>query len=517
MTTATRNTINIVSQCESWLTTAQAEHSDNVKQIEQQEAAMKDVLNSNKKRVAEIEDKLASIQKTIKAVIAQEGDASSLEKKKEEIEAQLELARSDANFAKNVSAIEKSLADLTKKAEATSLAVADRAKQLEIAKHLAGSYDLDESYGAKEAPEYETLTEAANDYAKNVRFDFGVVGTQIEKVVIWQVPEASKPIVTDVAAQPGLKYLIKALPPRLVWLGNFPGYSATPKSTSTDFKNGDALFVSVNSTGEQEETEAEPIEANDSKSGRPSWLRDFSKPSNDSLYYPRENPARSGLCYVRETLKFYAVGPDKLLCATKKTKREFRRVGYDHRTVDVDYVEGIEFDASSLIGELFEHAYPFIEEASKEVGSLHSAKSDLAIKIREAVTAVADTNTLFVERNQRLDAGEISSEVGAYWDAFVNAPWEFFVQGNCALLKHLCERKLEVPHVYSYPVKGHYGMRVRTRDHGWIYANMFCPPDALSPKTSVGPDEVVYLTNQRGQCTSHVKIGPCCLYIYTDD
>jgi hypothetical protein len=185
--------------------------------------------------------------------------------------------------------------------------------------------------------------------------------------------------------------------------------------------------------------------------------------------------------------------------------------------VEVDYVEGIEFDASSLIGELFEHAYSFIEEASKELGSLHSAKSGLAIKIREAITSVADTNTLFVERNQRLDAGVISSEVGAYWDAFVNAPWEFFVQGNCALLKHLCERKLEVPHVYSYPVKGHYGMRVRTRDHGWIFANIFCPPDSLSPKTPVSPSEVIYLTNQRGQCTSHVKIGPCCLYIYTDD
>ncbi len=517
MTTATRKTVNIVSQCESWLTAAQADHSDIVKQIEQQEAALKDVLSSNKKRVTEIEDKLASIQKTISAVITQEGDASSLEKKKGEIEAQLALARSDAEFAKKISAVEDFLANLTKKAEAASLVVVDRAKHLDVAKHLAASNDLGASYGAKEAPEYETLAEAANDYAKNVRFDFGIIGTQVEKVVIWQVPEAAEPFVADVAAKPGLKYLVKALPPKLGWLGNFPGYSAIPKSTSTDFKSGDSLFVPINSPGDQDETEAKPTEGEEAKSGRPSWLRDFSDPSTDSLYYSSEALARSGLCYVRETSKFYSVGPDKLLCATKKTKREFRRVGYDHRTVEVDYVEGIEFDASSLIGELFEHAYSFIEEASKELGSLHSAKSGLAIKIREAITSVADTNTLFVERNQRLDAGVISSEVGAYWDAFVNAPWEFFVQGNCALLKHLCERKLEVPHVYSYPVKGHYGMRVRTRDHGWIFANIFCPPDSLSPKTPVSPSEVIYLTNQRGQCTSHVKIGPCCLYIYTDD
>jgi hypothetical protein len=517
MTTASRKTINIVSQCESWLATARAEHSEIVKQIEQQEAALKDACKSNKQRISEIEDRLTSILKTIKAVIAQEGDASSLENKKLEVEAQLALARSDTEFAKKVSAMENILADLTKKADAASLVIEDRAKQLDIAKHLTASCELAESYGAKEAPEYETLAEAANDYAKNVRFDFGIAGAQVEKVVVWQVPEANKPIVADVAAKSGLKYLIKALPARLGWLGNFPGYSAIPKSTSTDFKSGDALFVSVNSNDEQDEPEDKPVEGVEAKNGRPSWLRVFSEPSSDSLYFPRESLARSGLCYVKETSKFYAVRPDNLMCAIKKTKREFKRVGYEHREVDVDYVEGAEFDASALIGDLFAHAYPLIEKASKEAGALQSAESDLAVKIREAICAVADTSTLFVERNQRLDAGEINSEVGAYWDAFVNAPWEFFVQGNCALLKHLCERKLETPHVYSYPVKGHYGMRVRTRDHGWIYANIFCPPDALSPKTPVGPDEVVYLTNQRGQCTSHVKIGPCCLYIYTDD
>jgi hypothetical protein len=351
----------------------------------------------------------------------------------------------------------------------------------------------------------------------NVRFDFGITGTQVEKVIIWQVPEAKKPIVADVAAQSGLKYLIKALPSSLSWLSSFRDYAAMPKSTGSDFKCGDIRFVKTKLESADEESESAPDEVDKTKNDRPNWLSEFSDPSKDSIYFPKDSIARSGLCYVKESSQFYALHPQEFSCATKKTKQEFKQVGYERRTVDVNYIEGFDFDASSLVSNLFTHVYPLIEEASKELGSLQSAKSVLAVKVREAICTVADTSNLFVVRNQRLDAVQINTEVGAYWDAFVNAPWEFFVHGNCALLKHLCERELEIPHVYSYPVKGHYGMRVRTRDHGWIYAQLFCAPDALSPKSPVSPNEVEYLVNQRGQCTTHVKIGQCYLYIYTID
>ena len=517
MTNVPRKTVNIVSRCESWLAEAQAKHSEIVKQIEHQEGAMKDALSSNKRRISEIEEKLASILKTIKAVIAQEGDASSLEKKKAEVESQLIIAKSNADFSNRVAEIEVRIADLSKKAEAAAKVAGDKAKQLDIAKHLAASFDLDDSYGAKVVPEYETLAEAAHDYAVNVRFDVGIAGTQIEKVVIWQVPEAGKPTVVDVSAQPGLKYLIKALPSKLSWLGNFPAYSAMPKSTSTHFTNGDVRFVPTQTNGEDDESGEPSGEDLKGSSKRPAWMRTFTRPSKPSLYFQGKSSGRSGLCFVKESASFYSLWPDKFSCAIQKTKREFRRDGYMHREMDVEYAEAAEFDASCLLADLFTHAYPLIEEATKEMGSLQSAKSKLGIKIRDTICAVANTNNLFVERNQRLSGAEINTEVGAYWDAFVNAPWEFYVHGNCAILKHLCERKLETPHAYSYPVKGHYGLRVRTRDHSWILATLFCPPDALCPKEPIKPADVTYHTNSTGRCTSFVSIGPCCLYIYTEE
>lgn len=517
MTNAPRKTVNIVSQCESWLAAAQAEHAKIAKEIDQDKAVLKDAVSSNNERIKEVEDKLANILKTIKAVIAQEGDASSLEKKKSEVEAQLKIVKADAVFSKELATIEARIANSTKMAEVTAKVVGDKTKQLDIAKHLAASFELDDSFGAKEAPEYETLAEAAHDYAMNVRFDVGIAGTQIDKVVIWQVPEAGKPTVFDVAAQPGLKYLIKALPSRLSWLGNFPAYSAMPKSTSTNFTNGDVRFVPTQINDEDIES-GEPSRENLKDSDkRPAWLRTFTHPSKSSLYFPGNSANRSGLCYVKEKSSFFAIWPAKFPCALKKTKREFRRDGYMHRDMDVEYAEMAEFDASALLSELLPHAYDLIQEAAREMGSLQSAKSKLGERIREAICGVANTSNLFVERNQRLSGDEIHTEIGAYWDAFVNAPWDFYVQGNCAMLKHLCERKLETPHVYSYPIKGHYGLRVRTRDHSWILANMFCPPDALCPKEPVKSSEVVYLTNRSGQCTSFVKIGPCCLYIYTED
>ncbi len=517
MTIAPRKTVNIVSQCESWLAAAQDEHAKITKEIDQDKAVLKDTVSSNNERIKEVEDKLTNILKTIKAVIAQEGDASSLEKKKSEVEAQLKIVKADAEFSKELATIEARIANSTKMAEVAAKVVGDKTKQLDIAKHLAVSFELDDYYGAKEAPEYETLAEAAHDYAMNVRFDVGIAGTQIDKVVIWQVPEAGKPTVLDVEAQPGLKYLIKALPSKLSWLGNFPAYSAMPKSTSTNFTNGDVRFVPTQMNGkdiESGESSGENLKDSDK---RPAWLRTFTHPSKPSLYFQGKSSGRSGLCFVKESASFYSLWPDKFSCAIQKTKREFRRDGYMHREMDVEYVEAAEFDASCLLADLFTHAYPLIEEATKEMGSLQSAKSKLGVKIRDTICEVANTSNLFVERNQRLNGAEINAEVGAYWDAFVNAPWDYYVHGNCALLKHLCERKLEVPHVYSFPVRGHYGLRVRTRDHSWIYAHIFCPPDALSPKNPVGPNEVTYLTNRDGHCTSHVKIGPCCLYIYTVD
>ncbi len=258
-------------------------------------------------------------------------------------------------------------------------------------------------------------------------------------------------------------------------------------------------------------------QAEDKSSGKPGWIPKFGHGSSNSIYCShnyRSGYQRSGLCYVKQTDKFYALWPTEFPCAEKKLKKETERVGYYDREVDVEYAELSPFDASALLEDLFTQVFPTIKASADEMGSLLSAKTTLSLRIREAVAEVADTSELFSERNLRLNSQQIHAEIGAYWDAFVNAPWEPSIHGACGMLKHLCERRIETPHVYSYPVKGHYGLRVRTRDHDWIYAELFCPPSALSPADPVPPEAVSYLTMGAAVCDSRVMVGPCCMYIY---
>jgi hypothetical protein len=513
MKTTPRKTVNIVAQCESWLSAAKEGLDLLMNQVAAQKAELDEVKKAQKKRLKEIEGRKNALLQTISAVISAGGDASSLEKKKADIESELAAELANADARNKAETLELKLSDLNTKAASAKSLADEKAKMLEVARHLSSSFELDEHFGAKEAPEYGTLDEVIKDYAAHIRFDFCVAGNRIEQVAIWSAPNVKKPLVANIKAKDGVSYVTKVLPDQLSWLTRFDGYKDTPRTNEKSFKVGNASFV------HSEISRSASTEKADVQSGtKPNWIPAFNRGSLESIYCShnhRSGYLRSGLCFVRETNKFYALWPSIFHCAERKMKKETRRVGYYDSEVDVEYAEHAPYDASALLEGLSDHVSPTITAAFDEAGGLLSAKSPLSIRIRDSITEVADTNEFFPERNLRLNSQEIHAEIGAYWDAFVNAPWEPSIHGACGMLKHLCERRLETPHVYSYPVKGHYGLRVRTRDHDWIYAELFCPPAALSPKDPVPPSAVIYLTNGDGRCETRVMVGPCCMHIYT--
>ncbi len=515
MKTAPRKTVNIVALCEGWLTTAKADLDHLTKEFAAREAELNEVKEAQAKRVKEIVGRQNQLLLTISAVISAGGDASSLEKKKFGIESELAAERADTATSKKIEALELKLDDLNKNIVSAQSLADGKTAALEAANRLSSSFELDNDYGAKEAPEYETLEEVIRDYVAHVRFDFCVSGIQVEQVAIWGVPDAKMPLIADMRANKEAKYLIKALPDQLNWLAEFDAYKSTPRSREANFKAGLSLFVHSKKSGlataRTEDANASP---------RPAWVPQFSHEPSSSVYCSmnyKSGYRRSGLCYVRQTDKFYSLWPEKFPCADMKPKKETRREGYYDRESVVEYPELTPYDASALLNDLASQVLPAIQTSADEMGSLLSAKTALSLRIRETIDGIADTNELFAERSVRLNADEIHAEIGAYWDAFVNAPWEPSIHGACGMLKHLCERRIETPHVYSYPVKGHYGLRVRTRDHDWIYAELFCPPSSLSPKDPVSPGTVKYLAEHNGRCDSRVMVGPCCMYIYKVD
>lgn len=86
----------------------------------------------------------------------------------------------------------------------------------------------------------------------------------------------------------------------------------------------------------------------------------------------------------------------------------------------------------------------------------------------------------FLPGQSRLSEARIHKLVGAYWRAFLDAPWEASIVGSYALLKHRCARG-ETPNAFSYGTHGHFGFRLRTPDHDWIMGEIYCPPEHFSP------------------------------------
>lgn len=127
--------------------------------------------------------------------------------------------------------------------------------------------------------------------------------------------------------------------------------------------------------------------------------------------------------------------------------------------------------------------------------------------IRDACRKIAaDTvgDPKFLPGQRRLADGQIYKLVGAYWRAFLDAPWEESTEGSYALLKYLCTRD-ETPSFFSYGTHGHFGFRVWTPDHKWIKGEIYCPPDYFSPTEAPDP---LGLTNRKGRQDWLAELGP---------
>jgi hypothetical protein len=119
---------------------------------------------------------------------------------------------------------------------------------------------------------------------------------------------------------------------------------------------------------------------------------------------------------------------------------------------------------------------------------------EVILEAWEIAAASVSSKKIFHEGQGRLAEAKINDLIGAYWKAFVSAPWEPSIEGSYALLKHRCARG-EIPNVYSYDIKGHFGFRVRTPDHDWIIGDIYCPPEHFAPSIVPDPAKLINLAS----------------------
>lgn len=516
MSDTPRNKVNILSVCAANLADAFAkieaakkarkEAEDQVSAIKSRHQAEMDAANLELSKIATlIQDNEREGVPTEK-LVKKSSDIKDRIKKSQASQSQ------SADLDAAVAAIEKAESELK---SAEELHEQHEAREA-LARALKVAYDTNNSYGAIDAPEYETLDEAVDEYVAAIPLVVSISEElSIDKVGLWQMPSAKSPLQIDLFAKDKVSYRYNRLPKQVEWLSKFTGtdYSSMPRSGETRFSVEGVVFVIGSSKSPKTDDESTGHE----------WMGNMSeffsnnKPSvysPDGINYQSDRGfyARSGLCYIKSEDKFYTLWSTKFpsieMVPGKVQKPD--RWG-TMQTEDGLVPKGMQADVSKLLEPLYPAVAKRVEQAAEEFKALSKAKTPLAVRLKLAVEKVGVTESTFESRGKRLSEGEIAKEVGAYWEAFINSPWESSIIGDVAMIKHLCERKIETPHVWSYHLKGHYGLRVRTRDHDWILAQVYCAPKHLSPKAPVSPDEVVYMPD------GYVKVGPCFINILGRD
>jgi hypothetical protein len=107
-------------------------------------------------------------------------------------------------------------------------------------------------------------------------------------------------------------------------------------------------------------------------------------------------------------------------------------------------------------------------------------ENELAELVRTRVLAQTVASTPYMPMSEHLSSAQVSAKIQADWAAFVNCPWARDIDDDVALLKYHAENG-ERPRFWSEEFEGHFGFRLRTRDHSWLTGQVFIMPGGRAP------------------------------------
>lgn len=513
MSEKSQNTLNIQAHFEAAVAAAEAK-------LKAANASLKDaekeVVAHDKEHKAALKAIYEDIEKTNKLIDslagADEEFDSRLKKKAADLISKRDsLVAGHSSSPKSVS-LKEAIADAQQSIESAQKKLDKSNGRLEIAisiarAHQAASGARKDKVGAVDAKVYETLSEAVAAYLDNVPLvvEVSADDARLDKVHV-RHNIAGGCSAFDLFAGKGLRFMMNRVPNDLAWLREVKGagFSSIPESGHGSVPDGvgadednKVLFADAATDGDLEYWE---------RAGHGSRILEATRGKCEF--------GQGSVFYVKNEGKFYAANVKKF--PSLKVIKEATEVvgGIQGKYVIPAKTEEIALDASSVFLEIGDAVMEHVSGLAEDFSALPTAKSSIAQRVLSAVSKVASTKPMFEPQEKRLSQQEVEALVGAYWNAFLSAPWESHVDGNVAMLKHLCSRGLETPHVWSNSVKGHYGLRVRTRDHTWILADIFCPIESLSPSEAIPPEEVTYLEHSYQQKARVVKVGPCYIAVW---
>lgn len=487
--------VNITKICEAEYGVARAELEETKLALEKLRVALNELEAIGTKRIKSLKSDGLEVEEIIRKLRAQGLEApSDLKRRLTEVASAKALAEEQHKQSPERLELERQTREKEALLVAASQKLSSWEKKLAVAKYLQSQREQSGHHqlGISEVRCFETLAEARQVYLQQVPLVLHLQedGT-IDKVSCWfHVESEGCPTCKIEGTQ---KHVVQEVPSDLEWIKELETFEDIPSQKGHGVTQREGVYlVAVEGSGAQGVAEPKGGVAKKSQPMIDKWDAGLLRHAPDfysACYF-----------YVQSSKEFYAIWPNKIEVADISTER--RPNGYGNWEDYLSVKNRRFYDATDL----------FIDFKDFNGSSEEPWPEQVKARYVSAIRCFARKERLFEPRVQRLKLEIINQEVGVYWKTFVDAPWAKEISGGAVImLKHLCERGLETPHIWTIDYKGHYGFRVRTRDHSWITGEIYCPPSALN-RTEPVAAEVVYLpASYRG--AQIIKVGDAAIYV----
>ena len=146
-------------------------------------------------------------------------------------------------------------------------------------------------------------------------------------------------------------------------------------------------------------------------------------------------------------------------------------------------------------------------EIEKAGGTLdlkaHYTPESLLGRIKAEILSQTVSRSRFLKSDAARDLRRPTASFQADWDVLVGAPWAKSLSHASAKLKYTLESK-ERPRFWHEETDGHFGFRLRTRDHTWLVGDVFVDP-FLAAATESTPIQV-FRHDQLLHGRLHIKV-----------
>ena len=490
--------VSIVEVCEAALSAAQAELKLIEEKLEAATAAWTENESAHRKAVNKLQRTKREIEDAISKVTELGVDApADLKAKAANLDTELATAEECYESTPKYMELGEAKNQLEKDRDDAQVKLTNWTEKTKVAKYLDSQFEKgkDHGLGLSKVPSFRTLAEAKAKYFTQVPIVLHVQADGwISEASYWSNCASKGCLTSAIKEQP--RYIVQDVPKSLNWIKELKAFNAMHSEGDRKLTQIDGVYL----IRVKPKTENEGIETEDQDQAS---LQEMIAKWDNQLLTHECSLYRKCFFFVESDQEFFGIWAKNIKDGDIRYQRRGNGYGYSDTTYSVIENER-EFDASKLFRDFKEH----------NTWSEASVPAEITSRRDSAIRQFATTTPVFEPRNKRLSMDLIEKEVGMYWKAFIASPWADEINGPAVImLKHLCERGIETPHIWTLEHKGHYGFRVRTRDHSWIIGKIYCPPSALS-RTSPISEEVVYMPQSSSYSAGRiVKVGEAAIYV----